>query len=60
MNAAAALINEVSPMLAQVWVSKPFNRSTVIAALFEKMKADGHDEAYRVRVLLGRYLDAQA
>lgn len=58
MNAATALIHEVSPFLATVWVSKPFSRPTVIATLFEKMKADGNEEAYRVRVLLNRVLEA--
>jgi hypothetical protein len=55
---AAALINEVSPFLASVWTSKPFSRPTVVSALFEKMKADGNEDAYRVRVLLHRYMDA--
>lgn len=55
-----SLINEVSPFLARVWMDRPFHRRTVVAALFEKMKADGNESAYRVRVLLNRYLDAVA
>lgn len=55
---AAALINHYSPFLAQMFVSRPFHRRTVITTLFEKLKADGNEDAYRIRVILFRALEA--
>lgn len=55
---AALLIREVSPFLASQWVSKPFHRAAVVRALFLKMRADGNDQADRVRIVLNWTLDA--
>lgn len=57
IEVAASMIRELSPLLADIFVSRPFNRRSVVAALFEKMVADGDERAYRVRVLLHRLLD---
>ena len=58
IKAAAEVIAEVSPFLASQFIAKPLHRRTVVNALFEKMKADGREDAYRVRVVLNRALDA--
>lgn len=59
---AAKVIREVSPFLAEMWMTKPFHRETVRKALFEKMKADDTSgewiEANRVRRLLGDVIEA--
>lgn len=59
---AAAMIREVSPFLADQWMSKPFHRNTVRMALFEKMKKDDVTgewiQANRVRRLLGDVLES--
>lgn len=57
---AAAVIREVSPFLADMFISRPFHRTSVVSALFEKMKADGNEGAYRTRIVLNRALEAVA
>ena len=56
---ATGLISDYSPMLANIWATRPLHRSTVIATLFQQMKEVGDENAYRVRILLNRYLEAQ-
>lgn len=56
---AAALISDYSPMLAKIWATRPLHRVTVINTLFQQMKSVGDENAYRVRVLLNRHLEAQ-
>lgn len=55
---AAATIREVSPFLADMWVSRPFHRAATVRALFLKMRADGNEQADRMRIVLNRVLDA--
>jgi hypothetical protein len=57
---AAEMIREVSPMLASMWLTNSFSRPSVVETLFRKMKQDGNDQAYRVRILLNRALEEMA
>ena len=57
IHAATALIAQIDPALASLFVARPFHRRAIVSAMFEGMKKAGDESAYRVRVLLNRVLD---